>query len=235
MRQSFQIQQEEDELNDNGRQAIPISKSRMAPVNGIPANGEDYLLHVRQQASRCAQTVVAPPPKYTRQISLPSHYQFAFDTTAIPTHLLPSKEWQESFGRSFKSFQQEKQGSKPAQKAPPIPMSNKNEWHSFCYKDVFSASQLDCVAHMSQRLILRLLSYFKEWITDMTEQESLWIFTLLVYLDPVMCADSISLLRSFSRRSIEIRNSKTEQDDSLVRLNTIITIISKAFGQADLV
>ncbi|KAL0074096.1 hypothetical protein F4703DRAFT_1947184 [Phycomyces blakesleeanus] len=206
MRQSFQPQ---DELNDNTRQAMPITKSRATLVNGIPANGEDYLLHVRQQASRCAQTVVAPHPKHPQNISLPSKYSFSFDTS--------------------------KQSCKPPQKAPPIPMSNKNEWYTFCYTGVPSIVQLSCVEHMSQRLILRLLSYFKEWLTDMTEKESIWIFTLLVYLDPVMCADSTSLLRELSRKSIEIRNTKTEQDDNLVRLNTIITIIAKAFGQADLI
>ncbi|OAD75861.1 hypothetical protein PHYBLDRAFT_142846 [Phycomyces blakesleeanus NRRL 1555(-)] len=224
MRQSFQPQ---DELNDNTRQAMPITKSRATLVNGIPANGEDYLLHVRQQASRCAQTVVAPHPKHPQNISLPSKYSFSFDTVTTPSHLLPSKEWQDSFGRSF--------NCKPPQKAPPIPMSNKNEWYTFCYTGVPSIVQLSCVEHMSQRLILRLLSYFKEWLTDMTEKESIWIFTLLVYLDPVMCADSTSLLRELSRKSIEIRNTKTEQDDNLVRLNTIITIIAKAFGQADLI
>ena len=107
------------------------------------------------------------------------------------------------------------------------------------------------IAHCSQKHILSLLRSFRDWVADMSRAEvspaekklkreanddkSLWVFTLLLYLDPVMVAQHVSVVRELGRRCIELRNAKEAHDDSVIRLNMVITIVAKVFGQADLV
>lgn len=50
-----------------------------------------------------------------------------------------------------------------------------------------------------------------------------------------MTGDTTSVLRDIARKCIQLRNSKDPSDEAIPRLNIIITIIAKAFGQADLV
>ncbi|KAI7864414.1 survival motor neuron interacting protein 1-domain-containing protein [Spinellus fusiger] len=147
----------------------------------------------------------------------------------------PDPQWQESFGQSFKQFQQSKQKNKPPPSPPLLPIGDKQGWHHICYSTEPVSVPLASVACMSQRIILRLLMYFKEWLTEMTEREGLWLFTLLVYLDPVITSGNLSLLRDLSRRCIALRSDQQEEDPSVPRLNVIITLIAKGFGQADLI
>ena len=50
-----------------------------------------------------------------------------------------------------------------------------------------------------------------------------------------MVAQHVSVLRELARKCIKIRNEKQIHDDNVTRLNMIITIIAKVFGQADMV
>lgn len=85
-----------------------------------------------------------------------------------------------------------------------------------------------------QPVIITVLRYYTEWLEEMSEGECLWIYTLLLYLDPVMTAEQTSILRDISRKCIKLRSDKKEHDEQVFRLNMIITIIGKVFSQADL-
>lgn len=103
----------------------------------------------------------------------------------------------------------------------------------FCYGE---NSELKTVPTLTQPVILRLLRLHITWLKDaITHTQALWLFTLLTYLDPVMTAEHTSILRQVARHCIDLRQ-RIHQDeaDQLARLNIIITIISRVFGQADL-
>ncbi|KAI9270737.1 survival motor neuron interacting protein 1-domain-containing protein [Phascolomyces articulosus] len=230
-----QIQdQDEDQDNDNLKSALPISKTKAQLVNGQPVSGEDYLLMVRDQASKCPKTMTAkaPPPPPVKNTSLPASFAFFQETEITPEFLLPDPLWQKEYTESFKSYQTYKQNNKPRMEKVSLP----SNWHAYCYKsDQPAQDQLDIIAHCSQKNIIKLLKNYRDWLTEMTNTESLWIFTLLVYLDPVMVAEHVSVLRDLARKCIKIRSIKQSHDENVIRLNMIITIIAKVFGQADMV
>ncbi|CDH50601.1 predicted protein [Lichtheimia corymbifera JMRC:FSU:9682] len=230
-----QVQEKEDNDNDYGsRAALPISKTKADLVNGQPVSGEDYLLLVRQQSKKCAQTVTAPPPKEKAKLSLPPQFRF-FESESNDTCLvLPEAEWQEGFVTYFKSYQEYAQSTKDQVKTNQVAPTQKAAWHTFCYSKMPSVEKLNVVASLSQPVIITVLRYYTEWLEDMSEGECLWIYTLLLYLDPVMTAEHTSILRDISRKCIKLRSDKKEHDEQVFRLNMIITIIGKVFSQADL-
>ncbi|KAG0177619.1 gem (nuclear organelle) associated protein 2 [Apophysomyces sp. BC1021] len=214
-RRVFSQHVNDDDQQTSSKSVFSIGKTQADLVDGIPVTGEDYLLLVRDQAKKCAQTVVAEPPKTIEKLNLPAHYQFTEST--LPTESknvpLPTKAWQDHFVESFRSYQEDRMSTQP--KSHELPKTP-DEWHTLCYStDIpLDEERLEIISSMSQ---------------------SLWIFSLLVHLDPVLTSDSISILRDLARVCIQLRNKKEAQDDQVARLNIIITIIAKVFGQADLV
>ncbi|KAI9492865.1 survival motor neuron interacting protein 1-domain-containing protein [Zychaea mexicana] len=223
----------EEQEDDHVKSALPISKSKAQLVNGQPVSGEDYLLMVRDQANKYPKTVTAaaaPPPPSTNS-SLPASFAFFQEPEPTSEFLLPDPVWQQEFANSFKIYQEYKQKNKPRKGKVTLPTN----WRAHCYDSEADQERLNIIAHCSQRNILSLLRGFRDWLTEMTHTESLWLYTLLVYLDPVMMAQHVSVLRELARKCIKIRNTREMHDDNVVRLNMIITIIAKVFGQADMV
>jgi hypothetical protein len=62
----------------------------------------------------------------------------------------------------------------------------------------------------------------------------MWIYALLVYVDPVLTSMDISIIRDVGRTCIDIRNDLQPDNIQVIQLNIIITIISLSFGQLDL-
>ncbi|KAL7324078.1 hypothetical protein PS15p_210645 [Mucor circinelloides] len=214
---------------DMSKSAIPLSKKEPDMVNGIPVSGEDYLLVVRRQAKKCAQTVVAPPPTKIKKVNLPSHFQF-FNSDTSKVKDQASNEWRKGFSKPFKSYQKHMQHNK-------TPSKTHKEITSIdeAYKILYLQKQ-DIVAFiptLSQHTILRLLQYHIQWLNTATDiaLKCQWMFSLLVFLDPVLTSKNISVLRDLSRECIKTR-ATAPQD--LAPLNIVISIIADVYGQSDL-
>ncbi|KAL9559768.1 hypothetical protein MBANPS3_000243 [Mucor bainieri] len=214
---------------DFSKSAIPLSKKEPDMVNGIPVSGEDYLLVVRRQAKKCAQTVVAPPPTKTKKVNLPSHFQF-FNNDDSKVEDQASNEWRKGFSKPFRSYQKHMQHNKQ-------PSNTHREITSIdeAYKILYSQKQdiITFIPTLSQHTILRLLQYHIQWLSTPTDiaVQCQWIFSLLVFLDPVLTSKNIAVLRDLSRECIKTRANASEH---LAPLNIVITIIADVYGQSDL-
>ncbi|CAO3610708.1 unnamed protein product [Mucor hiemalis] len=232
-RNVFFLKSLEEKNESNTKQgAIPLSKSNPDLVNGIPLSGEDYLLVVRKQASQCAKTVVAPPPKVIKKVQLPAHFQFFSDDAQNTSKDRASEIWKKSYTASFVSYQKFMQNSKKS-KETHKEITSIEEAYKILY--IQSEQKSSIAPTLSQHSILRLLKYHIDWLNskDNVDDQLLCIFHLLLYLDPVLTSKNISILRDLSRECISLRSSKLSS--SIAPLNIIICIISTAFGQSDLV
>ncbi|ORE04486.1 hypothetical protein BCV72DRAFT_243578 [Rhizopus microsporus var. microsporus] len=210
------------------KSAIPISKSQPDLVNGIPLSGEDYLLLVRQQANKYAKTTVAPPPKEIKKVQLPSHFQW-FNSNQNDTKQEEQAldVWKRGLVGPFRSYQKYMQLHKKTPNRKEI--KSKEEGKLLFNSD--SEADINIPSSLSQHSILKLLSYHVEWLDeDKFEQQCLFIFSLLVYLDPVLTSQNVSILRDVSRKCIELRSIV----ENKAPLNIIISIIAEIFGQGDL-
>ncbi|KAI8643032.1 survival motor neuron interacting protein 1-domain-containing protein [Parasitella parasitica] len=208
--------------------AIPLSKKDPELVNGIPVSGEDYLLVVRNQAKKCAQTVVAPPPALIKKIQLPLHFQFC-DNHVAKTEDQASSAWRKGFSKPFKSYQKFVQDTKQ-QSTTHKEITSIDE----AYKILYTQNQdiISFIPTLSQHTILRLLKYHIQWLDKDIALKCRWMFCLLVFLDPVLTSNNISVLRDVSRECIKVRASTPQE---LAPLNIIISVIADVFGQSDLV
>ncbi|KAI8342278.1 survival motor neuron interacting protein 1-domain-containing protein [Chlamydoabsidia padenii] len=239
---------DQDKVDDTlSRKAFAIEKKEAELVNGIPVSGEDYLLLVRQQAEKCLQTVIAPPPQQIKQLDLPFEYQFTKDTPTNP-NVLPDLEWQKLFVSCFEAFRTKQQNTKHTiVSSPGMPVTNQ-QWRAYCTTLKMDDSRLlETIAPLQQKTILKLLKLNKEWLQSAIEDTSLssslentwschvmWIFSLLVYVDPVLTSMDISILRDVCRTCIDLRNRYQRNRNQVIQLNIIITIISISFRQSDL-
>ncbi|SAL97149.1 hypothetical protein [Absidia glauca] len=232
------------EENTLSRKAFAIEKEEAELVNGIPVSGEDYLLLVRQQAEKCTQTVIAPPPAQIKQLDLPFNYQFSKDTPTTTSGLIPDPEWQKLFVSCFEAFRTKQQSTKHTVKSTlTLPITNQ-QWRTYCT----SSNQDDTLL---LETIAPLPQLNKEWLlsatsikteegssslpsNDQWSQHVMWIYALLVYVDPVLTSMDISIIRDVGRTCIDIRNKLQPDNIQVIQLNIIITIISLSFGQLDL-
>ncbi|ORZ23142.1 survival motor neuron interacting protein 1-domain-containing protein [Absidia repens] len=236
------------------KKVFAIEKNEAELVNGIPVSGEDYLLLVRQQAESCTQTTIAPPPAKILQLDLPLEYQFTKDAPSN-IDLLPDPAWQTLFDSCFKRFRKERQDMKHVASSTPLATKNHQQLHIFCTTcSMDDSTLLETIAPLPQTMILKLLKLNKEWLQLLAQKMSsndqpkdksynfenlwkchtTWLFSLLVYVDPVITSLDISILRDVCRACIVIRNSLQANSDQVIQLNIIITIISHCFGQSDL-
>ncbi|KAI8891309.1 hypothetical protein K501DRAFT_235313 [Backusella circina FSU 941] len=216
---------------ENTRQAIPLSKSKAELVNGIPISGEDYLLVVREQAKQYSKTsIAAAPPKTVKKVQLSSQFQFLLDQQSVSaSNNQPATIWKESFIEQFRTFQEYKQNENRVIKDPKG-VTTIEEWQQFCQSKT-PESISEVTKTLTQHTILKLLKYYTQWLkVDLIENQCMWIFHLLIYLDPVMVSKNVSILRTLAKRAIEIRNNITEP-----YVNIIIVIIAVIYGQLDLI
>ncbi|KAI8094653.1 survival motor neuron interacting protein 1-domain-containing protein [Thamnidium elegans] len=213
---------------ENSKAAIPLSKQQPDLVNGIPLSGEDYLLVVRQQAKKCAKTMVAPLPQVIKKVKLPSHFQFFNDDNEDEKNR-PIENWRKGYIETFKSYQKCKQKAKSLKQHKEI--TSIEEAYSILYP---KEDKVSVIPTLSQHTILNMLKYHIEWLNKYENKENQFarIFELLVYLDPVLISKNIAILRDLSRECIKLRKSLPT---FIAPLNIIITIISDAYGQSDLI
>ncbi|KAI8977103.1 survival motor neuron interacting protein 1-domain-containing protein [Mycotypha africana] len=233
---SQHAKEEADVNEDYSKAAIPLSKTKPDLVNGIPLSGEDYLLVVRQQAKQCAQTVVAERPKNVKKVQLPPHLQMLLqDNTSISTVEHASEVWRKGYGVVFKSYQSYMQKQRNCMPTTRKELNSINEAYSILYSNGENECSItDFAPSLTQHDILRLLKYHCQWLKlhDNIDLKCKWIFSLLVYLDPVLTSSNMTILRELSRECGKLRSELSETHEA--PLNTIITIIAVAFGQADL-
>ncbi|CAO3655626.1 unnamed protein product [Mucor fragilis] len=146
---------------DFSKSAIPLSKKEPDMVNGIPVSGEDYLLVVRRQAKKCAQTVVAPRPTKMKKVNLPSHFQF-FDNDTSKIEDQASNEWRKGFSKSFRSYQKHMQHNKPLSNSHKE-ITSIDEAFKILYTQ--KKDSITFIPTLSQHTILRLLQYHIQWLS----------------------------------------------------------------------
>jgi hypothetical protein len=117
----------------------------------------------------------------------------------------------------------------------------------------FLQPELQVVARIDSHTAFMLLKYHLNWMRDdsLKESEGLWLFVLLLRLDPLLTSDQVSILRDLCRKCKKIRsilcttkeNKEGETEDplmprtsgkSLAALNMVIAVIAEVFGQRDL-
>ncbi|KAI8066520.1 survival motor neuron interacting protein 1-domain-containing protein [Gongronella butleri] len=229
---------EDDDGDIKNKSALPITKKRATLVNGVPLTGEDYLLFVREQSQKCAETKVAPAPKTMAAQSLPASYQFAADKAVDPA-LLPDPAWQSLFAEACTLHQKIHSNKKRASKKSRLPpVSQKAKWRELCIKPT-ADQPMDDVAHFSQKDTWVLIMYMRSWLVEDKAHEHwdslcAWLFALLLHIDPVLTFDDTSLMRRISRTAIDLRARLEPSSAHVAQLNCIITIISHVFRQADL-
>ncbi|KAI9243652.1 survival motor neuron interacting protein 1-domain-containing protein, partial [Sporodiniella umbellata] len=214
------------QIADDGsdRSAIPISKKKAELVDGIPVSGEDYLLTVREQAKKCVQVAIAAPPKEIKKVQLPFHFQFDQFTTDEKDQ--PRTAWREGFEAPFRSYRTYAQAKQQGLDKKEIKTLEQGK--QLLYSLESKEACIDAVVNLSQHSIINLLRYHITWLNvHEIEQQCLCLFSLLVYLDPVLTSKDISVLRDVSRKCIELRNNVEKK----APLNIVITIISQVFGQ----
>ncbi|KAG0563246.1 hypothetical protein M758_8G015100 [Ceratodon purpureus] len=82
-----------------------------------------------------------------------------------------------------------------------------------------------------------LLRYHIAWlerVDGLPEERAQWLFALSVVVDKPLDAQTMAAYRSLLRRCASLRASKTSaEDEDLHRLNVLITIAGRYFGQAE--
>ncbi|KAF9362055.1 hypothetical protein BGX34_006715, partial [Mortierella sp. NVP85] len=64
------------------------------------------------------------------------------------------------------------------------------------------------MAMLNQGHLIRLLKYHLHWLAedDITDHEGIWLYALLLKLDPLVESDEISLLRNLAKKCSRIRS-----------------------------
>ncbi|XP_035206371.1 gem-associated protein 2-like [Stegodyphus dumicola] len=96
---------------------------------------------------------------------------------------------------------------------------------------------LSVVVHLNQRVVIKLLSYHKDWLEEgaYTHDNGVWLYSLLACLEKPLYPDTHALLRSISRLCSSFRAEITDpESDILKSLNLIISIIAYCFDQKDM-
>lgn len=96
---------------------------------------------------------------------------------------------------------------------------------------------LSFMLYLNQGDIMTLIKYHVEWlkVLKFTHNQGEWLYALLVCLQKPLAPDACDLLRSLSRICSSLRSDILDpEDEALVALNMLITIISHYFDQRDM-
>lgn len=104
-----------------------------------------------------------------------------------------------------------------------------------------TAPLLGLMLKLKQSSVLKLLNFNLKWldVLGFSYDQGVWIYALLICLDKPLPSEMSSTIRDLCRRVIDIRNRLTEPcdgDDDMIlhQLNLIIVLITRFFGQPDL-
>jgi hypothetical protein len=128
-------------------------------------------------------------------------------------------------------------------------------------EDQLLQPDLQVASRIDSHTAFVLLKYHLNWMRDdsLKDTEGLWLFVLLIRLDPLLTSDQVSVLRDLCRKCKKIRKAlftnehagepeeilKETQDTPLrsplnktskevAALNMVIAVIAEVFGQRDL-
>lgn len=98
---------------------------------------------------------------------------------------------------------------------------------------------LGLMLKMKQSLVLKLLNFNLKWlgVLGFSRHQGVWIHALLVCLDKPLPSEMSSTIRDLCRRILDIRNrfeGESYTEEILHQLNLIIVLITRSFGQPDL-
>ena len=97
---------------------------------------------------------------------------------------------------------------------------------------------LGLMLKLKQTSVLKLLKFNLKWldVLGFSYDQGVWIYGLLICLDKPLPSEMSSTIRDLCRRAIDIRNRLTEpyEEEILHQLNLIIVLITRFFGQPDL-
>ncbi|CAG8556443.1 3615_t:CDS:2 [Paraglomus occultum] len=234
--------------------AFPTSNKPFGSLNTRPpANGEEYLRLVNEEANKIPAVKIAPSPANKQSDDKIAGWvkrgwaEMKKEENTVDK-LMPNKEWEIKFLDGFEGMRQklrrwiDKQASNINQAAETLEMPkhrNKTAWYKFCYGSAGTVPTLSIISKVDQQTTLSLISYHTEWLSDneISKAQSQWIFALLLRVDKLLTPNQTSLLRELCRKCIDIRKnlSARDMDDiNFASANIIISIIRGIFGQKDL-
>ncbi|PVU97173.1 hypothetical protein BB561_000725 [Smittium simulii] len=122
-------------------------------------------------------------------------------------------------------------------------------WKNICFNEQISKNgikasidskplNIKLLSALNKKKTLQILDWFCTWLcsSEITNKQAYSIFLLLMRLDPLLSNKELYILRSLSRKLIDIRNSSDPRNSpEYVYTNILISIISTTFGQQDLV
>lgn len=128
-------------------------------------------------------------------------------------------------------------------------------------EDQLLQPDLQVASRIDSHTAFELLKYHLNWMRDdsLKNTEGLWLFVLLIRLDPLLTSDQVSILRELCRKCKKIRKSlftkqhaaekgespidrqesqampmRSKTSKEVAALNMVIAVIAEVFGQKDL-
>ncbi|XP_054716849.1 gem-associated protein 2-like [Uloborus diversus] len=103
--------------------------------------------------------------------------------------------------------------------------------------DLGNRPLLSILLYLNQRSVKKLVSYHTSWLKEIgiSKEQGEWIYALLMCLEKPLDPDTCDVLRNLSKLCSSLRlGLLNPQDEMLISLNIIITIIAQCFDQKDL-
>ncbi|RKP14279.1 survival motor neuron interacting protein 1-domain-containing protein [Piptocephalis cylindrospora] len=241
-----------DEVSTSGEPETPVEEalhkvnpgrgdSKQARGPGAPCSGPDYLWLVREEARLL--------PKISHSPYEPSPSSNDTGSTAKAVSIpVPARQQQLRFQPAW-AIHNVHVTSVSMSQVPhhPIPESSRDvkAWKAWCYgRDEDEAQRsygplLRSILALGQQDVLRLLDYHaSQWLQppSITSRQSIWLYSLLLHLDPVLTSDELYILRKLARKCKEILSidSGACKAEDVMGCRIILVIVAKCFGQADL-
>eukprot|EP00735_Rhodelphis_limneticus_P005571 TRINITY_DN17476_c0_g1::TRINITY_DN17476_c0_g1_i1::g.28044::m.28044 TRINITY_DN17476_c0_g1::TRINITY_DN17476_c0_g1_i1::g.28044 ORF type:complete len:258 (-),score=21.04,sp/Q9CQQ4/GEMI2_MOUSE/30.92/3e-28,SIP1/PF04938.7/6.6e-47 TRINITY_DN17476_c0_g1_i1:13-759(-) len=206
-----------------------------------PATAEEYLRMVRREAKACPNVVVArniDPRKF-------DHKQTAYmkpppEISKCSPEFLPKPVWVAYFIEDFEELSASLAECMPTTNQAIPSHQDADIWREALYPDASTtplSPNVSMLMALDQVSVKWLISQHIQWMKEKPmcdEITAQWLFALFARLDRPLDADTASDLRDLLRILAKYRASLSSlEDESLPRLNILISIISVFFGQAE--
>jgi hypothetical protein len=203
-----------------------------------PECGEEYLRLVRYQSERLPLVKLPEQPvASTAKERFEEYVGLDAVLGATNTENLPTREWVDQIVLTFQSgCINDYNGSADGWPS----FGDTDGWNRHLYGQPSEEGALPVEpdnllgSPPEQRQIHQLLRFHHKWtVSGVTERQYRWIIRLLQCIDRRLSAKETSDLRELAIQCATLRTT-TLDADSLFYVNGIISIIARAFGQADL-
>ncbi|KAI3935330.1 hypothetical protein MKW98_027150 [Papaver atlanticum] len=202
--------------------------------SGPPEDGLEYLRRVRFEAAKIPNVKVVKVDKSKLDKEQTKYMPEIPDIAKCPTHLQPSKEWEDAFLADFSELRQALPHLEGLKTFQPMSVADVDD-ASRCSHDptVSVILGMDDVARVL--MLKRCINSF-ETKSSLCRNDCAWLFALLVAVGVPLNADTAASVRSLLRKCASLRAGKLEageDDDEVVMLNMLATICGRFFGQLD--